>query len=102
MSLGWRVTEAQESHTIRKALKERQGRFLETGSRCEASVANSLLGRLFASWSSRFAPPQAENPAAPLGLRCGARRQGGPSRPSGKGGAYLNRSVTDEQRSCQP
>jgi hypothetical protein len=30
MSQGWRVTEAQESNTIRKALKERKGRFLET------------------------------------------------------------------------
>jgi len=30
------------------------------------------------------------------------RRQGGPSRTGGKEGAYLNRSVTDEQRSRRP
>jgi len=31
-----------------------------------------------------------------------ARRQGGPSRTGGKSGAYLNRYVTDEQRSRWP
>ena len=30
------------------------------------------------------------------------RRQGGPSRTGGKEGAYLNRYVTDEQRSRRP
>jgi len=30
------------------------------------------------------------------------RRQGGPSRTGGKSGAYLNRYVTDEQRSRRP
>jgi hypothetical protein len=30
------------------------------------------------------------------------RRQGGPSRTGGKEGAYLNRSVTDEQRGRRP